>query len=263
MRFPAPFSLLLSFLLCLTSTLVARTPHHIVCLAVEDPDNYDAVTFLRGFAENELRSPAYRVTLVEGNHARPTDFGGLVAALETADLLIVFVRRATPPPAQLDAIRSHLEAGRALLGIRTANHAFLPPANEPEIPPGLAAWPEFVPGVLGCRNTGYETKGMPYGVVVHPRAPAGSPLLAGVNAAAIRGQASLYRVLPLAEDAVPLLLGKATGIEPAQPVAWTRRYGPKQARIFYTSLGAPGDVSQPDVRRLIQNAVNWTLSRDS
>ena len=67
------------------------------------------------------------------------------------------------------------------------------------------------------------------------------------------------RVLPLAADATPLLLGQAQGIEPAQPLAWTRRYGPAKARVFYTSLGAPEDVTQPAVRRLITNAVQWTL----
>jgi type 1 glutamine amidotransferase len=71
----------------------------------------------------------------------------------------------------------------------------------------------------------------------------------------------MYRVLPLAADATPLLLGKAQDIEPAQPLAWTRLYGPKQARVFYTSLGAPEDVTQPSVRRLIANAVRWTLGK--
>lgn len=123
------------------------------------------------------------------------------------------------------------------------------------------AWPEFVPEVLGCQNTGYETKGMPYRVSLHPDAPANSPLLAGINPAAISGHQSLYKVLPLAPDATPLLLGTAEGMSPAQPIAWTRVYGPKQARIFYTSLGGPFDVTQPDVRRLILNGVNWTLGK--
>jgi len=59
--------------------------------------------------------------------------------------------------------------------------------------------------------------------------------------------------LPLAKDATPLLLGKADTDTPAQPLAWYRTYGPKQARVFYTSLGAPEDVKQPDVVRLYNN----------
>jgi type 1 glutamine amidotransferase len=70
-------------------------------------------------------------------------------------------------------------------------------------------------------------------------------------------------VLPLAGDAVPLLIGSAGegGTSPPQPVAWTRFYGPKRARVFYTSLGAPEDLQIPDARRLLVNAVAWTLNR--
>jgi len=253
---------LVAILLLLSAGLSFAAPAHVVFLVSEDPDNYDAVGFAKGFAENELRALGHRTTIIEGNQAMPTHFEGLAAALESADLLVVFVRRATPPQEQLDAIRAHLAAGKPLLGIRTANHAFLPPSGQAEPSPGLAAWPEFVPEVLGCQNTGYETKGLPYRVAVHPSASAKSPLLAGVDVAAILGHTSLYRVLPLSDDATPLLLGEAQGIEPAQPIAWTRLHGAAKARIFYTSLGAPQDVAQPAVRRLLVNAVQWTLAKD-
>ena len=67
--------------------------------------------------------------------------------------------------------------------------------------------------------------------------------------------------VPLAADATPLLFGTAQGQLPTQPIAWTRRYGKNKARIFYTSLGAPADMKQPDVRRLLLNAVAWTLAK--
>lgn len=259
-----PLTLLALTLFCTAFSLPssAEEPAHIVCLTVEEPNNYDAVNFCRGFAEREWRELGHRVTIIEGNHERPTQFEGFLKAMETADLLVVFVRRATPPQEQIDAIRAHLAAGKPLLGIRTANHAFVPLPNQPVTDPTLASWPEFVPEVLGCDNTGYETKGLPYLVTRHPQAPADSPLLEGVDPSAIPGHASLYRVLPLAGDASPLLLGQAEGIEPAQPLAWTRHYGPKKARVFYTSLGAPEDVVHPDVRRLFVNAVRWSLLTD-
>ena len=234
----------------------------IVIMAVEDPNNYDAVNSMRDFAGKELRQSGHHVDLLEGNQVLPTDFPGLVAAMETADLLIVFVRRATLPKTQLDAIKNHLAAGKPLLGIRTANHGFVPPRSAPITDSRLAAWPEFTPEVLGGQNTGYETKGMPYSVSLHPQAPKNTSLLEGVNPERIRGYQSLYKVLPLAKDATPLLLGTATGHPPAQPIAWTRRYGEKRARIFYTSLGAPQDMQLPDVRRLLVNAVKWTLETD-
>lgn len=250
--------LLISVLVIAPSSMGADGKH-VVIMAVEDPNNYDAVNSMREFGEKELNQLGHRVTLLEGNQALPTDFPGLIAALPDADLLIVFVRRATLPQAQLNAIRAHLAAGKPLLGIRTANHGFVPPRSKPIKDSRLRAWPEFVPDVLGCQNTGYETKGMPYAVNRHPRAAKNSPLLAGVKPERIVGHKSLYKVLPLARDTTPLLLGSATGRPPAQPIAWTRRYGEKRARVFYTSLGAPQDMKEPDVRRLLVNAVNWTL----
>jgi type 1 glutamine amidotransferase len=252
--------LTLVLLSAVISASAADAPAHIVIMAVEDPSNYDSVNSMRGFAEKELRPLGHRVTLIEGNKAEPTDFPGLVAALKEADLLILFVRRGTPPKEQLDAVRAHLAAGKPMVGIRTANHAFIP--KKPVQDPQFATWPEFTPEVLGGQNTGYQTKGMPYSVTVLPGAES-SPLLKGIDATRIRGHGSLYKVLPLAADVTPLLQGTAQGQEPSQPIAWTRLYGSNKARVFYTSLGAPDDMPQPDVRRLLLNGVLWALGKSN
>jgi type 1 glutamine amidotransferase len=49
--------------------------------------------------------------------------------------------------------------------------------------------------------------------------------------------------------------------QPAEPVAWTRLFGGKKARIFYTSLGAPEDFTSADFRRFLSNAVTWALGQ--
>lgn len=261
---PKTVNSVLLALIAFTGT-VARFPParaaDIACITSEDPDNYDAVTFLNGFAERQLRPAGHRVTILVGNQPKPTNFEGLVPAVRAADLLIVFVRRATPPQEQLDAIRGHLRAGKPLVGIRTANHGFVPNSNAPPPPESCGTWPEFTPDVLGCRNAGYATKGLPYRVARHPDVKADDPLLAGVDIDSIRGHQSLYLVLPLAEDARPLLVGTAMDREPPQPVAWTRIHpGEGRSRVFYTSLGAPQDVVGPAVPRLLVNAVNWALA---
>ncbi len=240
---------------------VAAPAAHIVIMAVEEPDNYDAVNSMRAFAERELRPLGHRVTLVEGDKPVKHHFAGLVEALRDADLLVLFSRRRFLPEEQMAAVRAHLNAGRPLLGIRTANHAFIPRPKD-VVDTGLTIWPEFTREVLGGENTGYETKGLPYTVAAAPGASS-SPLLAGVDPTRLRGYQSLYRVLPLASDAVPLLIGTAGegATSPPQPVAWTRFYGPKRARVFYTSLGAPEDLQIADARRLLVNAVAWTLAR--
>lgn len=252
-----PLLILLLACLGLASTLPAA---NIVIMAVEEPDNYDAVNSMNAFAAQELRPQGHQVTVVVGDRPVKHHFEGLVAALKDADLLILFSRRRFLPKDQMDAVRAHLNAGRPLVGIRTANHAFIPRPKD-TVEPGLTIWPEFTHDVLGGENTGYEIKGMPYTASV----PAGvrSPLLEGVNAASIRGHQSLYKVLPLAADATPILIGTAGAgaSAPPQPVAWTRSYGEKKARIFYTSLGAPEDMRIADVRRLLVNGVKWALGK--
>lgn len=244
-------------LLGLATTLPAA---NIVIMTVVDPNNYDAPKTMRDFVEKELRPQGHHVTIIEGDKPQMHHFAGLVEALKDADLLVLFSRRRFPPKEQMAAIRAHLDAGKPLLGIRTANHAFLPKPHE-VVDSSLVAWPEFTHDVLGGENTGYETKGLPYTVSVINGIK--TPLLEGVNAANIRGYQSLYKVLPLAADATPILIGTAgTGAStPPQPVAWTRSYGPNNARIFYTSLGAPEDMQIADVRTLLVNAVTWTLGK--
>ncbi len=244
--------------LALLITFTASQAANIVIMVVEDPNNYEAPRTMRDFAEKQLRPLGHRVTIIDGDKPQAHHFAGLVEALKDADLLVLFSRRRFPPKNQMDAIRAHLDSGKPLLGIRTANHAFIPKPKE-VVDPSLVPWPEFTDEVLGAPNTGYETKGLPYSVRIAPGAE-NSPLLAGVNPANILGAQSLYKVLPLDADVTPLLIGTAkTDTSPPMPVAWTRNYGPGKARIFYTSLGAPEDMQIADVRKLLANAVNWTL----
>jgi type 1 glutamine amidotransferase len=248
-------------LLTLLFGLITAAPAaNIVIMVVEDPNNYEAPRTMRDFAEKQLKPLGHQVTIIDGDKPQPHHFAGLVEALKDADLLVLFSRRRFPPKDQMGAIRAHLAAGKPLLGIRTANHAFIPKPNE-VIDPGLAPWPEFTDEVLGAPNTGYETKGLPYTVSIAPGAE-NSPLLVSVNPANILGAQSLYKVLPLAADVTPLLIGTAkTDTSPPMPVAWTRAYGPNKARVFYTSLGAPEDMEITDVRTLLVNAVTWSLAK--
>ncbi len=250
-----------SILLCFALLTCAAPAANIVIMTVEDPNNYESPRTMREFAEKELRPLGHRVTIIDGDKPQMHHFAGLVEALKEADLLVLFSRRRFPPKEQMAAIHAHLAAGKPLLGIRTANHAFLPKPNE-VVDPSLAPWPEFTHEVLGGENTGYETKGLPYSVSIAPGAES-SALLKDVNVANIQGYQSMYKVLPLAADATPVLMGaaQAGATTPPQPVAWTRTYGSGKARIFYTSLGAPEDMRSADVNRLLLNAVAWTLQK--
>ena len=72
------------------------------------------------------------------------------------------------------------------------------------------------------------------------------------------GQGSLYKTGPLAASARALLLGEIAG-HPVKPVAWVNLVG--SSRVFYTSLGHPGDFDNTAFRRLLRNAVFWAMNR--
>ena len=65
---------------------------------------------------------------------------------------------------------------------------------------------------------------------------------------------------PLVPQTKPLLIGTIPGESP-EPIAWTHEYGPKHARVFYTSLGHPDDFDNAEFRRLLVNAVAWALGK--
>jgi type 1 glutamine amidotransferase len=241
------------------SISVARTPQspHVVFMIGED--EYHTWETLPDFAERDLRPRGYRVTIVNQDAADKNNFPGLVSALRTADLLVVSVRRRTPRSEQLDAVRAHLAAGKPLVGIRTACHAF---ALRPADPPAAATystWQDFDPEVLGGHYTNHHGEGHPTTVTV---APSGEthPILKGISVAALVGAGSLYKVSPLSKGTTPLLMGAIPG-QPAEPIAWTNLYGTKRARVFYTSLGHPDDFKNAEFRRLLGNGVAWALGK--
>ena len=49
--------------------------------------------------------------------------------------------------------------------------------------------------------------------------------------------------------------------EGTQPVTWVRTF--HGGRVFYTSLGAPGDFEEPSFRRLLTNAIFWAAGREA
>ncbi len=186
-------------------------------------------------------------------------FPGLVEALRTADLLVLSVRRRTPRAEQLDAVRAYLAAGKPLVGLRTASHAFaLRPADPPAAAPH-STWQGFDPEVLGGHYTNHHPAGPPTVVTIAPGA-GGHAILQGISVEKLTGAGSLYKVSPLERGTTPLLMGAIPG-QPSEPVAWTRLYDGKQARIFYTSLGHPDDFRNAEFRRLLRNCVAWAIGR--
>jgi type 1 glutamine amidotransferase len=229
----------------------AAAKPHVLFLISEDPDNYEAHRTIPPFAE-ELRKQNFDVTVIKGEGKLVEfRFPRLTEVLPRADLVVVQVRRLALPPEQMNALKAHLAAGKPLVGIRTANHAFAP---REKITDGFVAWPEFVADVLGTENTGYGGRGID---IAPTPAGAGHAILKGVPAWNSPG--NLYHNKLLDPKATVLLTGKVG--DRTEPVAWTRMHG--RSRIFYTSLGHPVDFdTAPQYRTLLTNGIRWALGTD-
>lgn len=192
---------------------------------------------------------AFRRWLEAGRDARcvlikakgENDLPGL-EALEDCDVALFFTRRLTIDGEQLARVRKYVESGRPIVAVRTASH-------------GFQNWLEYDKLVQGGNYRGHYTNDVT-SVSRPERKASGHPLLRGVEEIASRG--SLYKTSPLADDAFVLLTARSP--EGTEPSAWTREY--KKARIFYTSLGAPGDFENASFRRLLANALFWTARRE-
>ena len=231
-----------------------RDKKHIVFLISEDPDNYEAHRTVPVFADQLEEKYNFDVTVLLGEGPRNAFVFNNLEILDKADLLVVFCRRVALSPAQLEVIKNYLAAGKPVIGLRTANHAF---SLREEAKPGHTAWWEFVPEILGCENKGYGPvePGTAVSVNANNR---NHTILSGVPAA-WHSEGNLYLVAPLLDpDAVVLLNGSADG--KTEPIAWTRETENK-SRVFYTSLGYPDDFKSEAFQTLLLNGIHWALKR--
>jgi type 1 glutamine amidotransferase len=232
--------------------VAAAAKPHVVFLISEDPDNYEAHRTMPAFAEELRAKQNLEVTVIKGEGKLVEfRFPRLTEVLPRADLIVVFARRLALPPEQMNALKAHLAAGKPLVGIRTANHAFAP---REKITDGFVAWPEFVADVLGTENKGYGSVKDGVGVAATPAA-AGHPILKGLPAS-WQSTSNVYNNTLLDPKATVLLTGAVPGR--VEPIAWTRLYG--RSRIFYTSLGHPTDFdNSPTYHLLLTNGIRWAL----
>ena len=214
-------------------------------------DEYKTEVTLPAFAASELEPGGVRCTFVIADPKAPHDFRG-AEALDDADLMVLSVRRRAPTAAQMAIIHKYINSGKPLVGIRTACHAF---DMRGKAAAGHAEWVSFDPDVLGGHYTGH-----------HGNAALPEITLASGNKSHVIirdidtpfvSQGSLYKVNPLALGTQPLLIGTIAG-QPPEPVAWVNaRNG---SRVFYTSLGHPGDFEIASFRKMLRNAVFWARS---
>ena len=157
------------------------------------------------------------------------------------------------------SLRDPTDLQQALLGIRTASHAFALRPKDKLVDDKHANWQEFDPEVLGGNYSNHH-KGEDKTLCTVAAGAESHDILKGVTISELIGNGTLYKNTPLAQTATPLLIGTIPN-QPAEPIAWTHRFGPKQAKVFYTSLGDADDFKEPAFCKLMLNAIAWGLAQ--
>ncbi len=227
-----------------------------IAFLISEPEYHTAET-LPEFAKKELAFRGFHCTFIQADASDPNAFTG-IEAIKNADLLVVSVRRRTPPKEQLELIRQHLNAGRPLVGIRNASHAFdaKPPDERHD------SWSTFDVDILGASYQGHyanKPPNSPATLLSVVADAATHPVLTGIPAGGVRVTSHLYKSRNLAPTVTPLLNGQLEGTSSIEPVAWVNTGN--QRRVFYTSLGNPEDFQLPAFRRLLLNGILWSLNQ--
>jgi ribosomal protein L7/L12 len=206
-------------------------------------------------------------------------------ALDSADLLILFTRFRNLPDEQMKHFDDYLRAGKPVIGLRTATHAFAIPkgrtyaryGNDSNEKGWEGGFGRQVLGEKWISHHGSHGKQGTRGIVA-PGA-ADHPILRGIKDGDIFGTTDVYGVrLPLPGDSMPLVLGQVTeSLDPASkpvvgkvndpmmPVAWTKTYsveGGKRGRVFTTTMGASQDLLSEGTRRMLVNACYWAMGME-
>jgi type 1 glutamine amidotransferase len=199
--------------------------------------------------------------------------------LKTADLMVIFTRFRNLPDDQMKYVADYIDAGKPVVGLRTATHAFNNGASKAYAKYSWASKKDWEGGfgrhVLGETWVAHHgahgsqaTRGiLAPGVKDHP-------VLRGIKDGDVFGPTDVYAVrLPLPGDAKPLILGQVVaGMKPddqplegpknnpMMPVAWVKTYQGADSvtgRVFTTTMGASQDLLHEGTRRLIVNACLW------
>jgi len=223
-------------------------PHLVV---IQGEDEYKTAETLPRFALEQLGKD-FRVSFVWLDEKTQANFPG-IEVVKDADVVLISARRHPVPAAELDILKQYVAAGKPIVGIRTASHAFHL-RNKPA-PEGLSDWPDLDATVWGGNYTNHHKHNL-QSVIHSVELAAKHPILKGIPAKEFPGHGGLYQTSPLQPGAVELLRGRVEGVEQQEPVAWTfqRKDG---GHSFYTSLGHPDDFSNPEFVSLLKNALIW------
>lgn len=211
-------------------------------------------------------------------------------ALETADLMILSTRFRNLPDEQMQPIDAYLKAGKPVIGIRTATHAFNVPEGgnwahygnyyEGDRQEWQGGFGRFVLGEKWISHHGRHKHQSTRGLLTEQGRA--HPILRGIADGDIWGPTDVYGVrLPLPGDSQPLVLGQVVhragefdaedvlfGMRPSDsepddekndpmmPVVWLKSYqlpGGSRGQALTSTIGASTDLLSEGVRRMLVN----------
>lgn len=258
------FRILLFSLLLAPLLQAAQGP---TVLFVIGEHEYGTKETLPAFAQAELESRGAKSLFV---HAQSDDrqsedchkFPGLRKALKQADVLFLSVRRRYPPPEDMTAIRKWIADGKPVIAIRTSSHAFgeRPKGAGYQAPKGHEAWNTFDKDVLGIFYDGHYGSKSGHQVLAYVAKGAGAhAVMKGVKLPKKAVVPSHLYKSAVTNKKVQVLLGATIKEEQAdEPIAWVLR---DKGRVFGTSVGGVDDMKSPWVKRLLVNAVYWSVDQ--
>ncbi|HZZ77835.1 MAG TPA: ThuA domain-containing protein [Gemmataceae bacterium] len=200
-------------------------------------------------------------------------------SLKTADLMLIATRFRNLPEEQMQHIADFLDAGKPVIGLRTATHAFLNMkgkfakynngAGDKTYQGGFG---RQILGEMWISHHGGHGSQSTRGIIAKGQEM--NPILKGIKDGDIWGPTDVYGVrLPLPKDCVPLVMGQVlVGMkmtdaplagkknDPMMPIAWTRELG--KMRVFTTTMGASQDFTAEGTRRMVVNAAYWCVGME-
>jgi type 1 glutamine amidotransferase len=200
-------------------------------------------------------------------------------ALDTADLMVMFLRFRELPDDQMKHIIDYTSSGRPIVGLRTSTHAFNY-VNHKDSPYAKysfrskdpdGGYGRLVFGETWIDHYGRHQQESTRGLIV--KGMGNESIARGIDD--IWGESDVYDLTALAGDCRPLVMGQVlSGMNPNDkpnpdkrivPVAWTKTYTGekgKTARVFTTTMGHSFDFFNEGFRRLMVNACYWAMGME-
>ena len=197
-------------------------------------------------------------------------------ALKTADLMIIATRFRDLVDDQMAHIDAYVRAGKPIIGMRTATHAFNIGGGKKYSKYSHNRKGGFGKQILGdtwLNHHGHHGRESTRGLIA--KGQENHPILKGIKDGDIWGPTDVYGVRPLAATCKPLVMGQVLkGMKfddepvegrknnPMMPVGWTNSHkGDDGAtgRVFTTTMGAATDLLAEGTRRMMVNAAYWAV----